>query len=75
MTSSTGDTRARIEGTFGFWYRFYSGPKGSFRYGTQYSYITRNTWSGAGGLPAGIPGHQPNGLDSMVFSSFRYYLP
>ena len=75
LTGCTGDTRALIEGTFGFWYRFYSGPKGSFRYGTQYSYLTRNSWSGAGGLPAGSAGRQPNGLDSMVFSSFRYYLP
>ena len=63
----TGDTRALIEGTLGFWYKFYSGPKGAFQYGTQYSYVTRNTWSGSG--------RSPNGLDSMVFSSFRYYLP
>src|SRR3984957_909878 len=63
----TGDTRALIEGTLGFWYRFYSGPKGRFQYGTQVSYVTRNTWSG--------DGRQPNGIDTMVFSSFRYYLP
>jgi hypothetical protein len=75
LSNCTGDTRALIEGTVGFWYRFYSGPKGRFQYGTQYSYLTRNTWSGAGGLPAGSAGRQPNGLDSMVFSSFRYYLP
>jgi len=75
LSGCAGDTRALIEGTFGFWYRFYSGPKGSFRYGTQYSYVTRNTWVGVGGLPAGSAGRQPNGLDSMVFSSFRYYLP
>jgi len=71
----TGDTRALIEGTLGFWYKFYSGPRGTFQYGTQYSYVTRNTWSGAGGLPTGSAGLQPNGLDGMVFSSFRYYLP
>jgi len=71
----TGDTRALIEGTLGFWYKFYSGPRGTFQYGTQYSYVTRNTWSGAGGLPSGSAGLQPNGLDSMVFTSFRYYLP
>ena len=75
LGSCTADTRALIEGTAGFWYRFYSGPKGSFRYGTQYSYVTRNTWVGIGGLPAGSAGRQPNGLDGMVFSSFRYYLP
>ncbi len=67
LSSCTGDTRALIEGTVGFWYRFYSGPRGRFQYGTQYSYVTRNTWSGNG--------RQPNGVDGMVFSSFRYYLP
>jgi len=71
----TGDTRALIEGTLGFWYKFYSGARGTFQYGTQYSYVTRNTWSGNGGLATGLPGLQPNGLDSMVFTSFRYYLP
>ena len=70
-----GDTRALIEGTLGFWYKFYSGPKGAFQYGTQYSYVARNTWSGTGGLPSGSAGLQPGGLDSMVFTSFRYYLP
>jgi hypothetical protein len=71
----SGQTRALIEGTLGFWYKFYTGPKGTFQYGTQYSYVTRNTWSGNGGLAAGAPGLQPNGLDGMVFTSFRYYLP
>lgn len=75
LAHCTGDTRALIEGTLGFWYRFYSGPKGSFRYGTQISYVTRNTWSGNGGLPAGSGGLSPNGIDTMVFTSFRYYLP
>ncbi|MGA7292678.1 MAG: hypothetical protein WBW53_22110 [Terriglobales bacterium] len=75
LVDCTGDTRALIEGTIGFWYRFYSGPRGRFQYGTQFSYVTRNTWSGAGGLPAGSSGLQPNGLDGMLFTSFRYYLP
>jgi hypothetical protein len=67
LSKCTADTRALIEGTFGFWYRFYSGPKGRFQYGTQYSYVTRNTWGG--------DGRQPNGIDNMIFTSFRYYLP
>jgi hypothetical protein len=71
----TGDTRALIEGTAGFWYKFYNGPRGTLQYGNQFSYISRNTWSGAGGLPAGSAGLQPGGLDTMVMSSFRYYLP
>jgi hypothetical protein len=67
LSKCTADTRALIEGTVGFWYRFYSGPRGRFQYGTQFSYVTRNTWSGLD--------RQPNGVDGMVFSSFRYYLP
>jgi hypothetical protein len=73
LAHCTGDTRAVIEGTAGFWYTFYSGPKGRFRFGSQYSYVTRQTWSGANSSgPAGI---SPEGLDGMVFTSFRYYLP
>jgi|HubBroStandDraft_6_1064221.scaffolds.fasta_scaffold02468_4 hypothetical protein len=70
LSKCTGDTRALIEGTAGFWYRFYSGPRGKFQFGTQYSYVTRQTWSGVG------PGAgAPEGLDNMVYTSFRYYLP
>jgi len=63
----TGDTRVLIEGTAGFWYKFYNGPKGRVQWGPQVSYITRNTWSGTGG--------EPHGIDTLIFSSFRYYLP
>jgi hypothetical protein len=73
LSKCTADTRAAIEGTAGFWYRFYSGPKGRFQFGTQYSYVTRQTWSG---VPAtGAPSGSPQGLDNIVFTSFRYYLP
>jgi len=73
LSSCTGDTRALIEGTAGFWYRFYDGSKekvnrGRVQWGIQYSYVDRSTWSGKTGL-------EPEGLDNMVFSSFRYYLP
>ncbi len=74
LANCTGDTRAAIEGTAGFWYTFYNGPKGRFRFGSQYSYVTRQTWSGANA--AGTFGAlSPQGLDGMVFTSFRYYLP
>jgi hypothetical protein len=74
LANCTGDTRALLEGTAGFWYSFYNGPKGRFRFGTQYSYVTRQTWSGANS--AGTAGAlSPEGLDAMVFTSFRYYLP
>jgi hypothetical protein len=68
LSKCTADTRAITEGTLGFWYRFYVGPRGSFRWGTQYSYVNRNVWSGANGIA-------PHGLDSMIYTSFRYYLP
>ncbi len=63
----TGDTRSIIEGTIGFWYRFYNGPKGRLQWGPQYSYIDRNSWSGVGG--------NPNATENMFLTSFRYYLP
>jgi hypothetical protein len=63
----TGDTRSIIEGTVGFWYRFYNGPKGRLQFGPQYSYIDRNTWRGLGG--------NPSATENMFFTSFRYYLP
>jgi uncharacterized coiled-coil protein SlyX len=72
LANCTADTRNLIEGTLGFWYRFYNGPKGRLQSGLQYSYTVRNTWSG---LPndAGIGG--PAGRQNMVLTSFRYYLP
>ncbi len=73
MSSCTSDTRALIEGTVGFWYRFYNGPRGRFQFGTQYSYVTRDTWSGTGFVKN--VGVSPEGIDNMVFTSFRYMLP
>jgi hypothetical protein len=68
LANCQADTRNIIEGTLGFWYRFYNGPWGRLQYGMQYSYATRNTWSAnAGG--------NPHGIDNMMFTSFRYYLP
>ena len=75
LSSCTADTRALIEGTAGFWHRIYSGPKGRLQWGAQYSYVTRQTWSGVGPAGKGEPGVTPEGLDGMVFTSFRYYLP
>jgi hypothetical protein len=66
--SCTGDTRSLIEGTVGFWYRFYKGPKGTIQWGPQFSYIVRNSWAGAAGIA-------PHADEPMVLTSFRYYLP
>ncbi len=73
LSNCTADTRVLIEGTAGFWFRIYDGStekanRGRVQFGPQFSYVDRNTWSGAGGL-------EPHGLDAMVFTSFRYYLP
>jgi len=73
LANCTGDTRALIEGTAGFWHKIYDGSKeqvnrGRLQWGLQYSYVDRITWSGKGGL-------EPEGLDNMFFTSFRYYLP
>jgi hypothetical protein len=73
LADCTGDTRALIEGTIGFWYRFYNGTRGRFQFGTQYSYVTRQTWDGVGFTKGTTV--TPEGLDGMVFTSFRYYLP
>jgi hypothetical protein len=73
LGSCTSDTRALVEGTAGFWYKIYDGSKdkeknkGRVQWGLQYSYVDRQSWSGVGG--------EPHGIDGMVFSSFRYYLP
>jgi Skp family chaperone for outer membrane proteins len=61
------------EATFGYWYNFYNGPKGRLRQGIQYSYIRRDLWSGTGG-PLN-PNGGAHGVDNMVFTSLRYYLP
>jgi hypothetical protein len=67
LSNCNGDTRDIIEGTIGFWYRFYNGPKGRVQWGPQYSYIDRNVWRGVGGTP--------NATENMFLTSFRYYLP
>jgi len=62
------DNRSIVEGTLGFWYRFYTGPKGRMQAGMQYSYATRNVWGDA-------LGNNPHGVENMFFTSLRYYLP
>ncbi|HZB88688.1 MAG TPA: hypothetical protein VE291_08540 [Terracidiphilus sp.] len=68
-----GNNKDVQEATFGYWYNIYSGPKGRLRQGLQYSYITRNLWSGAGGTTN--PGGAAEGTDNIVETSLRYYLP
>jgi len=72
LSGCAGNTRNLLEGTIGFWYRLYKGPKGTLQFGPQYSYLVRNTWAGKDGVS--LFG-QPAGIENMVLTSFRYYLP
>jgi hypothetical protein len=65
--SCSASTKALEAAAGGFWYRFYKGPAGTVQYGANYVYVLREAWSGVGGAPRGI--------DNIVESSFRYYLP
>jgi hypothetical protein len=72
-SNCAGDIRLIQEGTVGFWYKFYQGPKGRLQFGAQYSYLSKVGWSGTGGgvtTPV-----SPKAVDNMVFTSFRYYIP
>jgi len=71
----SGNTQSTIEGTFGFWYRVYHGPKGRIQLGPQYSYLVRNAWPGSATAAGTGPFVSPHGIDNMFLTSFRYYLP
>jgi len=68
-----GDTRLVVQGSLGFWHRLTQGPKGGLRWGIQYSYFERLGWSGSNGTTG--PSISPKGVDNMVWTAFRYYLP
>jgi hypothetical protein len=67
-SSCTGVNRDTQEATLGYWYDIYKGPHGRLRQGVQYSYASRVIW-------ANLPGYAPKGIENMVWTSFRYYLP
>jgi len=73
-TNCAADNRNTQEGTFGYWYRFYKGQKGTLQQGIQYSYAVRHTWLGIGDPLTGLGG-SPKAIDNMWFTSFRYYFP
>lgn len=70
----TGDLRNVQEATVGFWHQAYSGPKGGIRWGIQYSYLTKNTWSGNNNTPT-APGVNGKATENMILTSFRYIIP
>jgi hypothetical protein len=63
----TADTRSIFEGTLSGWYKFFNGPKGRLQVGAQYSYYTKNAWTGVGGAP--------HTVENVVETALRYYLP
>ncbi len=68
-------TRYIQEGLIGFTYRVANSPKyGRIQYQVNYQYMQRNLWSGIGGGPAPTPSG-PRGLDNMIFTGMRYYIP
>ncbi len=76
LANCAGNTRNLIEGTAGFWYKFYNGPKGRVQMGSQFSYMVRNTWVGYNSASKPVTfGDQPTANDVLWATSFRYYLP
>ncbi len=75
LSNCTADTKDIWEGTAGFWYKPYNGPKGRLQFGAQYSYVTRTAWSGIGTKLPVPAGANPSANDNMFLTSFRYYLP
>ena len=74
----TGDIRNIQEPTLGFWHKLYQGPKGGLRWGIQASYIFKNTWSGNNSqtnINPALAGINGKANDTMIFTSFRYYIP
>ncbi|MGB7556756.1 MAG: hypothetical protein WBM04_20485 [Candidatus Korobacteraceae bacterium] len=75
LANCNGDTKDIWEGSIGFWYKPYNGPKGRLQFGLQYSYVTKQAWAGEGTKTPFPPGANPSAIDNMFFTSFRYYLP
>jgi hypothetical protein len=67
-------TRNVQEVTGGYWFDIYKGDRGRLRQGMQYGYGVREGWSGAP-LSIGGAGIGAKGIDNMVWTTFRYYLP
>jgi len=71
-------TRYIQEGMAGFTYRVANSPKyGRIQYQVNYQYMQRNLWSGnnipSSGPVIGPTG--PRGVDNMIFTGMRYYIP
>ena len=75
LSGCSADTQSLIEGTMGFWIKVHSGPHGRLQFGPQYSYVSRNAWTGTFAKSPTVLFSSPHGIDNMFLTSFRYYLP
>ena len=75
LPACTGNNRNLWNAKAVGYYDLYRGPHGTVRYGAEFDYVERNTWSGNGGLPAGSAGISPSGNEKIVFTTMRYILP
>jgi FKBP-type peptidyl-prolyl cis-trans isomerase len=71
------NTRNLLEGTAVLWYDVYKGSFGTLRYGAQYEYIERLTWSGNGEGTNAVAkvATNPKGIDNVGMLSMRYIIP
>ena len=75
LSKCKANTQSLLEGTFGFWIKLHSGPKGRLQFGPQYSYVVRNAWAGTNPYSTPVTFTSPHGIENMFMTSFRYYLP
>jgi DNA-binding protein YbaB len=68
LPACTAYNRNLLHGTIVAYYDLYKGTHGTVRYGAQYEYVNRATWSGVGGLA-------PKGIENGVFTTMRYIFP
>jgi hypothetical protein len=78
LAHCSGNTQRIVEGTLGFWIKPYNGTRGRIQFGPQYSYISRDAWTGTF-APATMTSPAlfvaPHAIDNVLYTSFRYYLP
>jgi hypothetical protein len=75
LSNCQADTKSLVEGTVGFWIKAHNGPHGRLQFGPQYSYVSRNAWTGTFNASTPPIYAAPHGIEGMFFTSFRYYLP
>jgi len=78
-TAAVGGNNKNIAlGTATVWYDLYKGSYGTLRYGAQYEYTQRGTWSGNGKSllsQQSVAGTTLKGIDNIGQFSIRYILP